>query len=208
MTILYPTHNRLEYNQMTLPVILAAAKNRKVIVIDDMSTDGTWEWLQAYPLPLNASLTQHECGNSTSQWMWGLQDDLVANFCNDVLIHEDAFDYIELQMHRLPDILGLSPVRGTGATIGDEDFKLHTYNGCGVYRTKMFETYGAIAPSILEGEERFFGFTAYQEAICRKKQRHLFIRDEGHTFVELDFSPLSRVKEYSEKGYSRDLTPA
>lgn len=200
MTVLYPTHNRLFYNQLSLPLVIQAAKGRKVIVIDDMSTDGTWEWLQQYPLPDNVELIQKELGNSTAQWAFGLQDDLVADFCNDALIHRDSLDYIESQLARLPKVMGISPWRGEWPELGTEHFEDRTFNGCGVYRTSMFEKYGPI-----ESSNRFFGFTAYQERISADLGYACFYRDTGHCFVELDFSVWSRVKEYTSKGYGRNL---
>lgn len=60
-TVIIPTHNRLEYLKETLDSLSNQdEKNFEVIIIDDGSTDGTWDYLQTWKPLFEFTLLKNE----------------------------------------------------------------------------------------------------------------------------------------------------
>jgi len=226
VTFIYPVHNRLEYNQITLPLILEEVRTSEsvssLVIFDDMSEDGTSEWIQSLPIADFIDkpyiYQRKKIGNSTQQWNMArdlFEADYYANFCNDNLIPLGVCDLFASILDRNGDAFGVGGrFQSEGDTINGfstvfpfikESATVAAVNhlGCGMFRGDTFAKLGDVGQSVIPGEERYFGFTAYQNKARENYWRILL--HHGVTVHKLSKSFYSRLRSFHDKGYTRKV---
>lgn len=225
VTFIYPVHNRLEYNQITLPLILEEVRTSEsvssLVIFDDMSEDGTSEWIQSLPIADFIAkpyiYQRKKIGNSTQQWNMArdlFEADYYANFCNDNLIPLGVCDLFVKVLEQRTSAFGIGgrfqsrqqTVAGVSSAfpvIRPASIETVSHIGCGIVRAESFNQLGNVGQSIIPGEERYFGFTQYQN-IARKKGWQI-LRHNGVTVHKLSKSFYSRLRSFHDKGYTRKV---
>lgn len=225
--VIFPTWNRLEYNKMTLPLLIHECANSKdfkhLLIIDDLSTDGTSQWIKSLPLQKllgkgRVTYMRQKMASSTKQWNLGRQEaikhkcNFIANFTNENMIPFGALTKLKSRFKKnvfaVGGQLSGNPQNRNGVItafpfITNEDkLKEVAHIGCGMIRVDLMNIYGDIP--VKSGAKKLFGFTEYQNKL--KKNRFKILLDESIRFVRLDQSPIySRSLVYHKEGLSRLL---
>lgn len=231
---IYGPHNRLYYNQITLPTILAecsrANRFAHLLIIDDNSTDGTSEWIQSIDLDsipnLKGKVTyqRQKVGNSYDQWNIGRAFanqlggiNYMMNLCNDLLIPDSILDVSAAALDSYGNAFALG-YKHDGKLMEAKD--VHTkwpvitlphrirpvkHIGAGMIRLKDMELEGDIKGSIVPGEERYFGFTQYQNLLREYHQKKMLTADSIQVLPLDKTIEYSRNEHYIAKGYSRKV---
>lgn len=220
--VIYPTHNRLEYVQMTLPLILQECKDvgAELLFLDDISVDGTWEWIlrvcDQYQGENKILCMRKKVGNSWHQWNIGnefFSEDVryIANFTNENMIPLGTLERMGKTMESNPQVNGvtgrlLGHAKGSPFPKMDECRNLREvlFIGCGMIRRDMLQKHGPIRGSE-KHEKRFFGFQPYQRKVAEAEHMTYYCDDSIH-LIKLDSSHIySRAYDYHNQGWCRLL---
>lgn len=227
----YGVHNRLYYNQITFPAVLAECKQSKrfahLVIVDDMSEDGTSEFIQSFNakkmLDGAATYCLADIGNSTGQWNIAAKKakeigaKYVLNICNDNLFPFGIVNGLADVLDRYPGHFLVGPRLNSkrydkNGIITDYPYiakkpwvELVDHVGCGMLRVAHWDKLGEITPSTIENEKRFYGFTNYQHRM-RDELGHHTLTANHIKMLRLDTHPaFSRLNEYTSKGYGRNI---
>lgn len=212
--ILLPCYNRCEYTRMTLGMLIRNTTwdhVRHLLVYDDMSDDGTTDFLQTALATVPASVVyyreQHGSPVEIMNAYLGRADadtQLVAKIDNDIVVPPDWLEQALaiMVLHPELELLGLA-AGWTGTT----DTSPPTYEPCshiggvGLMRVAAFRSRPAM------NANGRFGFTAWQE-------KHDVVSGwavPDIQAVQLDLvpaEPWATLKaEYVERGWNRDWPP-
>jgi glycosyltransferase involved in cell wall biosynthesis len=219
LDVIYPVHERLEYVLMTLPLVVADCEqsihNVRLWIIADNCSAETHEILreltaEAHGFEVMIYHTSH--GNSydcTNIVLDEGEGDFLVKWDNDILIQPGSTDVLVDLIARNNRIGFLSPtVHSIGhfwpsfnndGLVGMAD---HTHiGGIGVFRRSVMQERGRIKGSVIKGEERYHGFTIYQQRCKAKKM----VTDAVYV-VELDKSTIySRLEAYTASMAGRNI---
>lgn len=215
--IIYPVHNRLDYTQLTLPLAVLEAEQSKhdvkLWIIDDGSDEQTKQYIDditefAYCEYEWVEVSFGNSYDSINHVITYGDGTYIAKWDNDILYQVGATDILVQAIESNKLIGFLSPsVAGTGAhtypinnpALAHQMEKVNHIGGIGLFRRAVFTT--PIVGSTIPGEERFYGFTAYQYKSTAKKA----ISTAVHV-IELDKHPLfSRLNQYTESEEGRNI---
>lgn len=217
--VIYPTFNRLDYVKMTLPLLvhecMRSERFNELLIIDDASTDGTWEFIKSLNLPQfmegRVRLLRDRIGNSWSQWNISskiFHEDVkfILNLTNEPLVPMGIIDELASKMEGTTFAVGPQLVGGNPfpecIDYNEQILQDVPYIGCGMINREIFQQEGDIKGG--DGDRKYFGFTAYQNKI--KKAGYGIYLHKGVEVVQLDRSPVwSRAAEYHQKGWCRLL---
>ena len=215
ISVIYPCYNRLYYTQITLPQVINECRNSKhnifLYIIDDMSSDGTKEFIES--IPINKCLNENylvirkKVGNSTDQINEVLSIsssvDYIIKIDNDTLIPDGCFDIAIELIHKYTryGFLGfglwprnLFPFIFNDISLVDSEF----VGGIGIFRKSVFDELGPIP-----NRKKYFGFGKYQKKAKEKGWNIAWIN--GIRIMDLDESAaFSHINHYKEKGFSRN----
>lgn len=211
ITVLYPVHNRLEYTKMSLPRVIEECKNKLVkhfIIFDDNSEKDTVNYINS--LNISSILgkkyiyKRQKVGNSTGALNYCIEHfntKYLYKIDNDILIPKGAIDVMFTEIDRRKRVSFLM-MRETAQKpyINRLEVKDASHiGGVGIFRMETLKKRGKINSS-----GRFFGFTLYQQQCIRDfRVKACVLTKCGNT--NLDMSKWSKVKEYTKKGWSRDI---
>lgn len=227
---IYPVHNRLYYNSITFPAVLAECKRSQrflhLYIIDDLSEDGTTEFIKSLKpkkqLPGQVTIVRKKVGNSTSQWNMGIElsekigGKYLFNICNDNLFAAKTLDYMAAILDDSPDHFALGCKMNAYSThhpfITDYPYILSQptvtetrHIGCGLVRIEHMKMKGPVTPGQAPGESRYFGFTDYQHKMALEYGKKALLAQHIR-LLRLDEHPAySRLEEYTVKGYGRNI---
>lgn len=226
---IYGTHNRIEYNKMTFPLVLKEARDSHrfghLLIIDDNSTDGTREYIESYDLDKilggNYTYLPSVVGNSYDQWniakdAAGEGISYILSMCNDQLFATGIVDELAGIMDMKNDCFGVGYLmtgdtqRGNGDVVTNWPYISRprevvecTHIGSGMVSLEAMRIGGDVVGSTHKGEERFFGFTQYQNV------QNTFYNRKTYTARHIRNVLLDRTEAYSlndehkAKGYTR-----
>jgi len=231
---IYGPHNRLYYNQLTLPNILeeCSISNRfaHLLIIDDNSTDGTSEWIKAIDFDsipnLKGKVTyqRQKVGNSYDQWNigWEFAEQLggikyMMNLCNDLLIPLNILDVAAKALDSHKKAFGIG-FKHDGQLMQHKQVFTHwpvitlphrirevSHIGAGLIRLEFMKLEGKIKGSTIPGEERYFGFTQYQNLLRQYHNKTMLTADSVQV-LPLDKSRAYSLNDkYIKQGYSRKV---
>jgi len=197
INILYTTYNRLEYTKKTLPVLIQNTKHKdkRFIVVDNHSTDGTQKWLKEFTknkkdIWLIENKKNVGVVGAMNQCL-GFCDGLMAKVDNDTLVPEKWLTTLlrALHEHSLFAIGAKHKIMHSG--YGDwadwmKDLeKIETFDG-NLYLTKYVGGSGVVfrTEGIKEipARGRFFGWGELQEQLSQ--QGRLIAFHEG-VYIDL-----------------------
>lgn len=220
---IYGPHNRLYYNQMTLPNVLAECSQSKrfahLLILDDNSTDGTSEWIQSIDfnaIPgVKVTYERRAIGNSYDQWniarafadkIGGVR--YLMNICNDLLIPHGILDESAAILDEHKDAFALGykhdgrmfseAIKTRFPVIGTRSIQQSSHIGAGLIRLADMELEGDIKGSTLPGEERYFGFTQYQNLLRQYHKKRMLVAKH------IQVLPLDKAIDYSRNIKYRD----
>lgn len=218
--VVYPVWNRLDYNKITLPAMIDECRNspvfKKLVIIDDMSVDGTTEWIESLVIPIHHVHIKREIGNSTQQWNIAVEEQsasdhkYIANFTNENVPARGSLERMRAVLEKDESIFGIGPHLSGGhfnsgefstmfPYMENENIQERPHLGCGMFRRDLFLKFGPV-PSA----RKYFGFTQYQNYL--KEAGYKVVMDKGIRFLRLDESPIySQCNHYMLKGWCRDL---
>lgn len=217
LDIIYPIHNRIHYTELTLPLAILEAERSshdvKLWIIDDGSDDLTKQFISDITQFAKCELewVQADFGNSYDSINHVItygNGTYIAKWDNDILYQIGATDILVQGIESNKLIGFLSPsVAATGAAtypvnnsvLAHQMEKIDHIGGIGIFRRSVFTD--PIVGSTIPGEERFYGFTAYQYRSTAKKA----ISTAVHV-IELDKHPVfSRLNQYTESEEGRNI---
>ena len=215
ISVIYPCYNRLYYTQITLPQVINECRNSKhnifLYIIDDMSSDGTKEFIESIPinecLNENYQVIRKKVGNSTDQINEVLSIssnvDYIIKVDNDTLIPDGCFDIAIKLIHKYTTygFLGFGlwprnhfPFIFDDISLVDSEF----IGGIGIFRKSVFDELGPISK-----RKKYFGFGKYQKKAKEMGWGIAWIN--GIRIMDLDESAaFSHINHYKEKGFSRN----
>lgn len=107
ISVVIPTRNRLHFLQEAIASVLAQDfENWEMIVVDDASEDGTWEWLSSLQVPKITTLRMPRHGERSATRNLGLQHargEFVIFLDDDDLLSPGALGYLCSAMRQNPD---------------------------------------------------------------------------------------------------------
>lgn len=204
ITVIYLCHNRLDYVKMSLPRIFheceISTRVKELIIYDDMSTDGTSEYIQSFDYP-NTHL-RRKYGNSTQQIndTYPKAAKYIFKCDNDILLPYDCFDYM-YDLMEIQEKWGFLMMHDIGRwptfDLNLDARPASHIGGVGMFRTEIFRNLGDV-----QTNGRFGGFTKYQfKAISQGWQ---CIRLRNVQTCNLDVSPTyGNSKHYEKVGWGR-----
>lgn len=206
--LLLLTHNRLEFTRECLRCLEMNTNwdlIRRVLVVDDVSVDGTWEFLsdRMGSLPVDVWMTRGRKLGPVSGMIDALvhsDADVLAKIDNDVVVCPEWLErMLEVFQSGRLDALGMEP--GFAPPMASYR-KRRTWKparwigGVGLIRTEKLRRYP------MHPEQRWWGWTQFQ----RLHMRCGWIRPDLPVFLldHLDFEPwCSFTDEYCKRGWSR-----
>jgi len=204
LDIIYTTYNRKYYTQITLPRIIDECNRSKrfnrLFIFDDMSVDGTWEWIKELELPFNTYVIQKKYGNSVDQMNEYHKMGKAQYFYhigNDILMPEGIFDFMATFMDKHPDAIStmIKECGGLPYIVDDEYGEFSFTSSLGIHRSKYFK-------QRIPSEKQFFGFGPYQASKMRQhKLKALRLLNVANT--NLDMSFWNKQYFYKDKGWGR-----
>jgi glycosyltransferase involved in cell wall biosynthesis len=120
VSVIIPTRNRLAFLKEAVASVLAQDyRDREVVVVDDMSEDGTWEWLSSLQHPGVRVLRMERHGERSAARNLGLdhaQGNYVLFLDDDDLLAPGALSYLQRNAEKCPEALAV-----VGARISFDD---------------------------------------------------------------------------------------
>jgi glycosyltransferase involved in cell wall biosynthesis len=216
ISIIYSFHNRLEYNKITFPKFLYECLRDvglidNIFIYDDNSTDGSTEFIQNiinkfdYSI-LNIHFIKKVIGNSTFQIINTVENcksKYIVKVDNDILIPDHYFNTLLktiIDNDEYGFLMAIENNNNFPQNINVDKLVIEVphIGGVGIFKKEIFNKI------TLKSENKFFGFTDFQNKA--KEYGYKTGKINFITVVNLDGSPLySRVNEYQEKGFSRNL---
>ena len=217
IAVICPIFNRLEYTKLSFPKIIhECLKNKDLIeeifVYDDMSSDGTSEFVQSiinrYKGELKINYLRQKIGNSTFQinhTYKNTDSKYLVKIDNDIVIPTGYFNTLHwlMEKHKSIGFLMMPECADFPYIHPKEKLSINDrthIGGVGIFRREIFVKKGDII-----SERGFFGFTAYQnQAKIEQGVRTCELLGSGN--MNLDASPIySRVMYYEKNGWVRNL---
>lgn len=209
--VLYCTHNRLDYTKITFPKVLEQCQNvHKLWIRDDISTDGTWEYLIN---TVNESRVKLNCqidikcqgyGNSVDQMNELIEKseaDFFVKIDNDILVPDNYISNLMIPFLNNDSLFCLMMSECSGLPfVKSVDYVYRPSNhigGVGIFRADIMRKVGPIPT-----ERRFYGFTGYQQRACRDYSLKAGQMTEAAN-MNLDISCYSKAKGYTKRRWSR-----
>jgi glycosyltransferase involved in cell wall biosynthesis len=125
ISVIIPTRNRLAFLKEAVASVLAQDyRDREVVVVDDASEDGTWEWLSSLQHPSVRVLRMEQHNERSAARNLGLnhaQGKYVLFLDDDDLLAPGALSYLQLNAEKYPEALAV-----VGSRISFDD-KGHWY---------------------------------------------------------------------------------
>lgn len=213
--LLYVAHNRLAFTEATFPALLANTNwelVQKLHVLDDASTDGTFEFLSGqvsdfyYATGMKINRTSEVFGGpvrALNHAYAHAETDVLVKIDNDLLLCPgwlDALLAVLAKDARL-DVLGFEAGFGEGLAPADAErtsYEARHVGGIGAIRTRIFRGKRPRA----HGQNGMFGWTDFMRhhAVCGWLTPDLPCPLLDH----LPFEPwVSLAAEYCARGWSR-----
>lgn len=211
--VLFVAHNRLEFTRASFSAMVENTDWSMVArlhVVDDVSSDGTSEWLagQDGRVPVPLSLTRRAFGGPVAAMNHAVdrcESELLAKVDSDLVVCPGWLGTLVDVIGSAPglDVLGLEP--GFGAPVEPVGVARSVLpaahvGGIGMIRTRVFRR------ALLRGNGRWFGWTDYQ----RRHAECGWVTPDLPCFLldHLPFEPWqSLAAGYVEKGWQRAWPP-
>ena len=169
VSVIVPVYNAEEYLEMCVDSLLQQTyQNMEILLIDDGSTDGSWEMCQQYGERDSRIHTVHkENGGLVSTWKYG-----VENSTGDYLCFVDSDDWVEPQM--IQEMTEC--ICGKEREIVSSDYVIERDNGTrqyvyqqlapGVYDEEAIQS--QVLPKVLGYEHRYVTMSRCMKLISKK----------------------------------------
>ena len=209
IAVIYPTHNRLDYTKITLPMVIDEVRKydniKELMLVDDNSTDGTPQYLLSVKCD-KSKIYVHNENNSTYFINLCLEKHkeikYIIKIDNDILIPKGYIDLLVKEMEAqnnkdvgfmaMPEISDLPFIN-----YSMDGYINARWVGCvGIFRRCVFD-------EPINSKKKYFGFTKYQQDVLKREWRAVWLKGCGNT--NLDMSCWSNSKKYVKMGYSRKL---
>jgi len=205
--ILLPTFNRLEFTRETVTCLLANTEwdlVRNVVVLDDQSTDGTWEYLQSLSWPVPNVMRRDRIGGPVAamiQYVGNGAASVFAKIDSDTIVPPLWLSECLSVMDAEPDLdlLGIEAFcPAYGGSRPRSAVRTPHIGGIGLMRSRAFRD------TLPEADGRW-GFTAWQEK--NESVGRGWLNPALPVFL-LDHLPMepwaSLSKEYVRQGWQRE----
>jgi glycosyltransferase involved in cell wall biosynthesis len=212
--LLYVAHNRLAYSQATFSALIANTNwehVKKLHVLDDASTDGTWDYISGidgmiWDVPVSSEpyAMTHQFGGPVAAMNYALdhcETDVLVKTDSDLLLCPGWLDALLGVIDSAPqlDALGFEAGFGEGlapAAAPRSFLDARYIGGIGAFRTRIFSRHRP------RPHERFFGLTEF----WRRHARCGWLTPDLPCVLldHLPFEPWrSLAAEYVGRGWSR-----
>ena len=184
VSVVIPVYNSLEFlDQCLQSVINQTYKRIEIIIVDDCSTDGSWEWLQEFALKNSETLIKLKQQPENVSWSKGREVGYSLS-TGDVIMFLDSDDWLELNaIERCITIMneqGVDVVSfGSYKNYPNKEIPLYNPGGDKLYdKSDLFKLQANLFG--LDKEELAFPhfYDRYTPMYMRLIKRHLFIHGE------------------------------
>jgi len=199
---------------MSFPRILEECMGgyvNKLWVIDDSSIDGSYVYLYEVlkniipRLPCESHIIQLSIGNSVGHLNYVLENsdaDYFIKIDNDIVIPAGYVEALLAIMTMDESLAFLMMGECSGFPFIEKPFEYvyrpsNHIGGVGMFKGSLMRDIG-----IVPTEARFFGFTGYQQRLCKQFNKKCGQMTRAGN-MNLDISCYSRAKHYADRGWGR-----